>query len=240
MSPASTQSLVPKKCSLNVKTHQNYFHDFPQLNSFLIHPLFKVYLLVTFSHQALLPMLGIKYWADRPKSLPLMSLHSHGDVFLLVITLFAPSGGRYSRDIVCATDMKMKVWNEIEIYHLLQGLRKTISVPSPEEDVCLGALGSRVRSGPRRVSLWQRQGRRGSGEESQERRERTISFYTWSFRHLLHIQACKSVSLKPPSPLGRNSAPFYIRTSQKMVHNCCLQFFFFYSLLNSSLPGFHP
>lgn len=45
---------------------------------------------------------------------------------------------------------------------------------------------------------------------------------------------------KAPSPLGHYSAPFYTKTSQKIVHNCYLQFFSFSSLWNPSLPGVHP
>lgn len=83
-----------------------------------------------------------------------------------------------------------------EIYHLLQGDIKTITVC--QVLWISGVLwGLRFWVGLGKWACGRDKGDRESGEELEEQRERAISFYTRSFHHLLLIQAYRSASLKP-------------------------------------------
>lgn len=177
-----------------------------------------------------------------------MTLHSHGGCLPPCDHIICSFSGQifYRRHLYHGREdegVKMRYSLYLQdIYHLLQGHMKQSQCAKSCGRCLSGVLwGLRLGEG---LGKWACG--RDKGEESVRgrvrgaERERTISFSTRSFHYLLHIQACKSASLKPHSPLGHNSAPFYTRTSQKMVHNCYLQFFSFYSLLNSPLSGFHP
>lgn len=76
-----------------------------------------------------------------------------------------------------------------------------------------------------------------TGEESEEQRERTISFYTRSFHHLLGIQACKSASLKPLVYWAITLFPF-IPKLLKRLYTIAVSISSLSPLWNPSLPGF--
>lgn len=126
-----------------------------------------------------------------------------------------------------------------EIYHLLQGDIKTITVC---QVLWISGVLWFLRLG---VGLGKWACGRDKGEERVRGRvrgtERESNFLLYSIIPSFAPHSSMQIWFsKTPSPLGHNLAPFYTRTSQKMVHNCYLQFFSFCSVLNSSLPGFHP